>query len=124
MKETESSFVEYIRWLPVFSIIIFIISYGLGLGSIPAGYIGELFPTELRSTGVSTALIIGNVIYSAFDFIFPLLSEAFGISFPLFLYSVLTFLGFALLYFCIPETRGKSFNEIQLLLEMKIFNLH
>ncbi|XP_056638340.1 facilitated trehalose transporter Tret1-like [Diorhabda sublineata] len=119
LKEKHSTFIDSIRWLPVLSIILFILSYGLGLGSIPMGYIGELFSNELRATGVSAAFMLAAVVSSVFDFGFPLLSESLGIYFCLFMFSSATFIGFVLLYICLPETRGKSFNEIQNMLDTK-----
>lgn len=36
--------VEKATWVPLASVIVFVIGYGLGLGSIPGVYVGELLP--------------------------------------------------------------------------------
>ncbi|XP_072387315.1 probable metabolite transport protein CsbC [Diabrotica undecimpunctata] len=112
-QKIELSFVKDIRWLPIAFIIIFIISYGLGLGPIPMVLIGELFRNDQRALGVATITISQCVMSVIVNFGYPLLKGAFGLYLCLGIYCLSTFIGFILLFFYLPETRGKSLSEIQ-----------
>ncbi|XP_057669824.1 facilitated trehalose transporter Tret1-like [Diorhabda carinulata] len=122
LKEINSPLVYSIRWLPIISVIIFIVFYAIGLGGVLPGYVAELFSNESRITAASTALILGALFSSSLDFGFPLITESFGVSVSFFVYSVSTFLGFVLMYFCLPETRGKTLKEIQVILQGSYFH--
>ncbi|XP_057670628.1 facilitated trehalose transporter Tret1-2 homolog [Diorhabda carinulata] len=123
LKSIELPVYLQLRWLPVVCVITFIISYGLGLGSIPLGYIGELFKQDLRTTGMGVAMLFGGVLVFVLDFGFPLLAEAYGIHVCMFLYGFATFTGFLLLLLFLPETRGESLKSIQRIIESKTIQL-
>jgi hypothetical protein len=50
--------VEGLYWLPLLCITVFMIADSLGLGSIPFVFVGEFFPSEMRSvmSGLTTGL--------------------------------------------------------------------
>uniref|UniRef100_A0A6P7GBQ3 Facilitated trehalose transporter Tret1-like n=1 Tax=Diabrotica virgifera virgifera TaxID=50390 RepID=A0A6P7GBQ3_DIAVI len=109
-------FIAEIRWLPILFVILFIICYGLGLGPIPTFIFGELFPHDFRSIGTALVLIINDILMSGMSFSFPILSEAFGAPTCMVAYSSVSLLFFIVLYIFLPETKGKTLNEIQDLL--------
>lgn len=119
LKDFHYSLYSHIRWFPVVCVIIFMIVYGLGLGPIPIAMISELFLPELRSLGVAIVLITSNISISVILFSYPLLKEAYAIYFVLFVYSVGGLIMFILLFFSLPETKGKSSAEIQKMLKNK-----
>ncbi|XP_072389174.1 facilitated trehalose transporter Tret1-like [Diabrotica undecimpunctata] len=116
LKHINVSFIAEIRWLPVLFVILFIICYGLGLGPIPICIIGELFPHDFRSIGTALVLILDGILIAIINFSFPLLSEAFGTFSCMIAHSVVSLLAFIVLYLLLPETKGKTLNEIQDLL--------
>ncbi|XP_072389172.1 facilitated trehalose transporter Tret1-2 homolog [Diabrotica undecimpunctata] len=115
-KHINISFIAEIRWLPVLFVILFIICYGLGLGPIPICIIGELFPHDFRSIGTALVLVLDGILITIINFCFPLLSEAFGTFSCMIAHSVVSLLAFIVLYLLLPETKGKTLNEIQELL--------
>ncbi|XP_072387317.1 probable metabolite transport protein CsbC [Diabrotica undecimpunctata] len=113
------SSVEQLNWLPVVCALTFISSYALGLGPIIPSYISELFPNDTRATGMAMTAILDAALAFSVNFGFPLLMERLGIYGCMFIYSGFTLVGFLTLFVVLPETTGKGFNEIQLLLKQK-----
>ncbi|XP_050504973.1 probable metabolite transport protein CsbC [Diabrotica virgifera virgifera] len=112
--------VDNFNWLPVVCALTFIGSYALGLGPIVPSYMSELFPSEVRAMGVAIATTLEAIIACSVNFGFPLLMGQLGIYGCMFIYSGFTLTGFLILFLIVPETTGKGFNEIQLLLKKKL----
>ncbi|XP_072389691.1 probable metabolite transport protein CsbC [Diabrotica undecimpunctata] len=113
------SSVDHFNWLPVVCALTFMSSYALGLGPIIPSYMGELFGSETRAMGVAIATAIDTTIAFSVNFGFPLLMTQLGIFGCMFIYSGFSLIGFLTLFVVLPETTGKSFNEIQVLLKRK-----
>ncbi|CAG9857158.1 unnamed protein product [Phyllotreta striolata] len=116
LKSLDSMWIERVKWLPVIIVIMYYISYSVGVGPVPFALACELFSNELRAVGFSTALILSNAIIFVTLFAFPLISEAFGVHVNLVICCVLSVIVGFLIHRTVPETRGKSLNEIQKIL--------
>ncbi|XP_072389690.1 glucose transporter GlcP-like [Diabrotica undecimpunctata] len=116
VKNLNLEFVNEVRWLPVICIIFWTVAYSVGFAHIPVILLGELFVNEVRATAVGTIITIDRVLSILLNFSYPLITETFGVYSNLLLYATATLLGFILLLIYLPETRGKSFGEIQNLL--------
>ncbi|XP_028137383.1 facilitated trehalose transporter Tret1-like [Diabrotica virgifera virgifera] len=103
----------FTRLMPVFLIIFFLVSYTLSLSSIPSILASELLPNELRSLGLSIALLFGNICLIAISFSYPIVAKYLGVHYCMYTFSCFCFIGFSIMYFVLPETRGKSFEEIR-----------
>nr|XP_023026832.1 facilitated trehalose transporter Tret1-2 homolog [Leptinotarsa decemlineata] len=123
LNATNAPIVQSIRWLPLVSILVYISFYSLGLGSIPCSLLSELFPSDIRATGACFVMTIVGVFIIIIVSSFPLLSASLGVHFCTGMYSAGSFVCFAFMYFLLPETRGKSFLEIQHILS-KISGKH
>lgn len=113
LKEHNLASYQNFSWLPVASILFFIFSYSMGLGPIPFSTVSELFPTHIRSTAVSFLMLLLSIFNIIITTSFPLLSEVIGISGCMWIYSANCAFGAVFIYFIVPETKGKSFHEIQ-----------
>ncbi|XP_072395598.1 facilitated trehalose transporter Tret1-like [Diabrotica undecimpunctata] len=118
LKHINANIITIIGWFPVACVIVFIICYGIGLGSAPIAIIGELFPSDLRAKGVGLTLVLNSLAISFMIFCYPLATKTFGIHICMWLFSFLCLLGCITLYFILPETKGKSFCEIQNMLDI------
>ncbi len=99
-------------WLLLF-ILGYIASFAVSLGPIPWVMMSEIFPTKIRGIAMSIAtfvLWIGVVVITQLT---PVFLEMFGgaVTFWLFMINSLIILGFTLKR--IPETKGKSLEEIE-----------
>jgi MFS transporter, SP family, galactose:H+ symporter len=94
-------------------VLLFIVGFSLGFGSLVWVYAGESFPSRLRSMGSSvmlTANLVGNAIVAAF-FLTVLHSLGGAKSFALFAFFGV--ISFAVMYRFAPETKGRQLEEIR-----------
>lgn len=107
----------YFSWIPIVSVMTFGLVYRLGLGIVPIVLSGELFAPKIKSFGVPftyTIYVISSFIALRFFF---LLRDNFGIYVAFYFFSFCCFLSFLFVSFFIPETKGRSLEEIQKILK-------
>ena len=91
----------------------FIAFYAVGPGVCVWLALSELMPTRIRATGMSIAMIINQGVSATIASIFPAWKDAWG--FPAVFYCLA---GFTVIYFVtaaffLPETKGKTLEEIE-----------
>lgn len=102
-----------LTWLPITAMIIFIIGFGIGLGPISFVLIGEVFPTDFKTLGASISIFSCGVTNFILIFAFPLFRDILGLHWCFWILNIISLVGFVFIYFYVPETKGKSFAEIQ-----------
>ncbi|XP_057654051.1 probable metabolite transport protein CsbC [Diorhabda carinulata] len=112
-----SQLFDNIRWLPILFIIIYIIVYSVGLGVVPMAFTGEIFPDHLRAVGVGYVLIITVLVSAIVSFIFPIIKDFYGLHWCFWLFCIASLAGFIRIYLTMPETKNKTFLEIQNMLK-------
>ena len=75
--------------------------------------IAEIFPNRIRGTAVSAAVSALWIACFILTFTFPALNRALGPAGTFWLYSVICFLGFVFVWRRVPETRGKSLEQLE-----------
>lgn len=113
LKDDKGSDVSSIGWLPILCLVVFIITYCLGFGPLPWAVMGELFPGNVKSAASSATASICWVFGFFITNYFGILSNLVGKSGSFGLFSVFCFFSFGFVFKFVPETSGKSFNEIQ-----------
>lgn len=102
-----------ITWIPLFSLILYIVSFNFGICSVPWTLLSELFPNNLRqlaSFSVSSLCwVMSFVMTSSFNGMNDVLGRA-G-TFWFFASACLMATTFCIIF--VPETKGKTFVEIQ-----------
>jgi len=115
-------------WPPaiIFALVLYVSGYQVGFGPIAWLIISEVFPLHLRTRALSAAVTVNFGFNLLMTFTLKPLQEAFnslqpgkGQSYLFLLYSVLTVASIFFTYFFVPETKGKSLEEIQALLQSK-----
>ncbi|XP_065578079.1 facilitated trehalose transporter Tret1-2 homolog isoform X2 [Artemia franciscana] len=104
---------DSLSWLPLASLVAFFMFYGLGYNGIPFIILGELFP--LRYRGICGSLSGGVNRLFAFIVVitFPLMQDSFGTYGCFWSYSACCFLSVFCVFFLLPETKGKSLEDIE-----------
>lgn len=95
------------------SILLYVAFFAVGLGPGIWVYVAEIFPTNVRGRAMSTAT---GALWAAcllVTFTFLSIMHAFGIAGAFALYGALSFVTFAFVWKWLPETRGKSLEDIQ-----------
>eukprot|EP00933_Yihiella_yeosuensis_P052005 TRINITY_DN49990_c0_g1_i1.p1 TRINITY_DN49990_c0_g1~~TRINITY_DN49990_c0_g1_i1.p1 ORF type:complete len:509 (+),score=77.03 TRINITY_DN49990_c0_g1_i1:125-1528(+) len=104
-------------WLAMICSFAYIAFFSLGLGPIPWLMMGELFPTKIRSSGSSAAAAFNWLCSFTTTKTVSLLQQEFTFSGVFGLYGVVVALGSVYVVLKVPETKGKSFAEIEELIE-------
>lgn len=113
LKDTNVAIPNEIRWLPVICVIILVMSYSLGLGPLPITVVSELFSIKLRVFGKSTVMVVDCFVVFIILFVFPVFNESIGMWYSFLIYSLAGLVGFILMYIFLPETKNKTFIEIE-----------
>lgn len=113
LKDDRDSDVSSIGWLPIASLITYIISYCLGFGPLPWAVMGELFPGNIKSVAstatASGCWVLGFILTNYFGIV----TENIGKSGSFGIFAICCFLATIFTYKMLPETSGKSLQEIQ-----------
>lgn len=103
-------------WLPLTSLCVFCIGFSSGMGSVPSILLGEVFSFEAKKVIAPFAQTFNNVMSAVIGILFPALVSAIGVGFTFFIFAASCVLGLAVTRLYIPETKGKSLDEIQKIL--------
>jgi SP family sugar porter-like MFS transporter len=102
------------KGLPVLILVITAIAiYSMSLAPITWVVLSEIFPNRLRGVAMSIATFSLWVACFILTFTFPLLNEALGSYGTFWVYSVICLFGFIFIKKRLPETKGKSLEEIE-----------
>ncbi|MCL5671648.1 MAG: MFS transporter [Acidobacteria bacterium] len=75
--------------------------------------IGEIFPNHIRGIGMSMAVTSLWITLFILTYTFLLLNYSLGPAVTFWIYSGICVLGFIFIHFRLPETKGKTLEEIE-----------
>ena len=87
--------------------------FALGPGVVVWLALSELMPTRIRSNGMSIALVINQLVSTTLAAIFLPFVSKHGYSSMFVLFAGFTVLYFVVAAFFLPETKGKTLEEIE-----------
>ena len=100
-------------WLVALGLFLFMAFYAVGPGVCVWLALSELMPTRIRSNGMSIALVLNQLASTTLAGIFlPFVSKN-GYSSIFFLFAGFTVVYFIVAAFFLPETKGKTLEEIE-----------
>jgi len=102
-----------VKWLSLSSMIFYIMFFALSLGPLAWLIISEIYPTRIRGFAMSIATVSNWLFNGIVAFTFLKLINMFGASGAFWLYAFVGMLGLVWGFFYIPETKGKSLEEIE-----------
>jgi MFS transporter, SP family, solute carrier family 2 (myo-inositol transporter), member 13 len=100
-------------WLVAFGLYGFVAFYALGPGVCVWLALSELMPTRIRSNGMSIALVINQMVSTTLAAIFLPVVGKYGYSMMFFLFCGFTVIYLSTVAFFLPETKGKTLEEIE-----------
>ena len=100
-------------WLVALGLYLFIAFYALGPGVVVWLALSELMPTRIRSNGMSVALVLNQMVSTTIAAIFLPFVSKHGYSSMFFLFASCTVVYLAAAAFFLPETKGKTLEEIE-----------
>ncbi len=99
-------------WLLVL-ILCYIASFAIGLGPIPWVVISEIFPTRIRGRAMSFGVLAVWATCGVVSQTFPWLKENLGPAGCFWLYATLCAPSILFVWLVVPETKGKTLEEIE-----------
>jgi len=100
-------------WLVALGLYVFMAFFALGPGVVVWLALSELMPTRIRSNGMSIALVINQLVSTTLAAIFLPFVSKHGYSSMFFLFAGFTVVYFVVAVFFLPETKGKTLEEIE-----------
>jgi len=104
---------DALDWIPLVTLGVFIIFFALGLGPVPFIMITELNNTKM--IGIASAIC--TTFNWTFAYLvtkyFLLLAHSLGFHFLFWCFATLSVIGAIFIFIFVPETKGKSMDEIQ-----------
>lgn len=100
-------------WLVAAGLYLFMAFYAIGPGVCVWLALSELMPTRIRSNGMSIALVINQLVSTTLAGIFLPVVSKYGYSTMFFLFAGFTVIYLITVTFFLPETKGKTLEEIE-----------
>ncbi|XP_074029120.1 trehalose transporter 1-like protein isoform X1 [Leptinotarsa decemlineata] len=113
--ETDVS-VKNISWLPILCLVIYTVTFNIGFGPLPYTITSEILPSNIKfflATVASFVLWLVSFVVTKF---FNDLNVALGKGGTFWLFAGFCATALLFIIFIVPETKGKSFQEIQSIL--------
>lgn len=93
------------------------VSAALGLTPMPYTIAGEIFSANVKEVAICLISFVGALCGFATSKMFQVLEDDFGTGYVFFCLMTITLVLCIMVYIFLPETKGKSFNQIQELLK-------
>ncbi|MGE0772816.1 MAG: sugar porter family MFS transporter [Cyclobacteriaceae bacterium] len=111
---------EVPQWLVPALLFVFIASHAIGQGAVIWVFITEIFPNNVRSFGNSFGCGTHWVFAALIAGIFPWIAGEFGTGPTFALFSIMMVLQLMFVWKMMPETKGKSLEELEEILLKKV----
>ncbi|XP_030443960.2 polyol transporter 5-like [Syzygium oleosum] len=122
-----SKFLEHSGSKPVWAIVVSIVAvcadvsfFSIGLGPITWVYSSEVFPLRMRAQGTALAISVNRLVSGAVAMSFLSISHRITFAGTFFVLCGVMVLASLFFYFFLPETKGKTLEEIGALFEDKV----
>lgn len=94
----------------------FVASFAFSLGPVMWVLFSELFPNRVRGLAISFVGLVNSAVSFSVQLVFPWELENLGSSMTFLLYGLFAIVGLVLVMRLLPETKGKSLEELELAL--------
>ena len=105
-------------FLVLIGILLFIGSFAISLGPVTWALLSEIFPNRVRGLAISIAGTFNALVSTIVITIFPIELATIGTGNSFLIFAVLCAAGLLFVLKYVPETKGKSLEEIQDMLEV------
>ncbi|KAI5585337.1 hypothetical protein BDE02_06G138600 [Populus trichocarpa] len=121
-----SKFLEHSNSKPMWAIVLCVVAvcgvvsfFSIGLGPITWVYSSEIFPLRLRAQGSGLAISVNRLVSGVMSMTFLTISKKITFGGMFFVLSGIMVVATVFFYFFMPETKGKTLEEIGALFEDK-----
>ncbi len=94
-------------------LLMFVASFAISLGPVMWALLSEIFPNKLRGLAISIMGFWNSIVSFSVATLFPVQLEYLGSGTTYLIYAVFGFLTFLFVWRFVPETKGKSLEELE-----------
>ena len=91
----------------------FVASFAVSLGPGMWVLLSEIFPNRVRGVAISFVGLVNSSVCTVAQLLFPWQMDRYGGAWTFLIYAAFAAVGLALLYKMLPETRGRSLEELE-----------
>jgi sugar porter (SP) family MFS transporter len=107
-------YAQHVQGLPVLLLVLAAIAcYSMSLAPVTWVVISEIFPNRIRGAAMSVAVTALWIACFILTYTFPILNAKLGASGTFWLYAGICVAGFIFIFAKLPETKGKSLEQIE-----------
>ena len=103
--------------IPCIILLCYVACFMFGLGPGFWTLVSEIYPTRIRGRALSMVTVILWLSTYLVSQTYPILLKAIGPVYTFWVYGVMSFIGFVFVLKFVPETKGKTLEEIETLWE-------
>ncbi|HEY2699369.1 MAG TPA: sugar porter family MFS transporter [Pseudonocardiaceae bacterium] len=95
-------------------LVIYLAGYELGWGAVVWVMMSEVFPLKVRAVGMGTGSVVLWASTFAITFVFPVMDNGLGLATSAYIFAGIGIVLFLLVRKFVPETKGRSLEQIEL----------
>lgn len=107
---------ESLGWLPLTSLCVYLIAFALGYGPVPWLMLSEIYSSEYNAIASPITGAFNWGLAFVITLSFGSISDAIGIGETFWIFAGLSVIGTIFTFMFVPETKGRSMNDIQRML--------
>lgn len=96
------------------AVLAFVGTFSVGMGPLAWVYSSEILPLRLRGQGVGLGTVVNRTMSGVVSMTFLSLYQAITMAGAFYLYAGFAAAAFVFVYHCLPETRGRSLEDVEL----------
>lgn len=101
-----------LKWASLISLLVYVAAFSMSLGPMVYVVFSELFPTGVRGKAVSVVSAVNWATNLLISMTFLTITEKIGLPNIMFLHAAMSFALLVFVILCIPETKGRTLEEI------------
>ncbi|XP_029352657.1 solute carrier family 2, facilitated glucose transporter member 12 [Echeneis naucrates] len=101
-----------LKWASLITLLVFVAAFSFSLGPMVYVVLSEIFPMGVRGRAVSVVSAFNWATNLLISMTFLSFTEMFGVPTVMFCYAAMSFILLIFVILCVPETKGRTLEEI------------
>ncbi|XP_023275910.1 solute carrier family 2, facilitated glucose transporter member 12 [Seriola lalandi dorsalis] len=101
-----------LKWASLISLLVYVAAFSISLGPMVYVVLSEIFPMGVRGRAVSVVSAVNWATNLLISMTFLTCTEKIGVPNVMFIYAAMSFVLLVFVILCVPETKGRTLEEI------------
>jgi len=101
-----------LKWASLISLLVYVAAFSISLGPMVYVVLSEIFPMGVRGRAVSVVSAVNWATNLLISMTFLTVTEKIGVPNVMFLYTAMSFVLLVFVILCVPDTKGRTLEEI------------